>query len=163
MTMVYGFAAPLSAWIWLFPATLLVHLVEEYVGGVAFADSPRGMRGINISRPLFVILTGAGLLLVVAGVAAAQRFGFSQLMLAILGIFVLINGISHTITTTLKAEYNPGVISGLLLWIPLGAMTLVRVKGNMDGQRFWTGIALGIISHAVVSLLARGKRKPGAA
>ncbi len=141
---------------WLYPTTLLAHLAEEYWAGVVLADSPQKMRGVNLTPRRFLALTGLGTVLVLAGIVIAQRFHFPQLMLIILGTFVLINGLSHTITGALKAEYNPGVVTGLLLWIPLGALTLLCLKSNMLWQRYWTGIAIGIAIHAVVSALARG-------
>lgn len=141
---------------WLYPVTLLLHLAEEYWAGVALADSPQKMRGVNLTPAWFLLLTGSGTALVIAGIIIAQRFGFPQMMLVILGIFVLINGISHTLTVALKAQYNPGVVTGLLLWVPLGALTLSRMKGTMIWQRYWAGIAIGIAIHAVVSILARG-------
>lgn len=141
---------------WLYPVTLLIHLAEEYWAGVALSDSPQKMRGVNLTPARFLALTGLGTVLVLAGIIIAQQFGFPQLMLAILGIFVLINGLSHTITGALKAQYNPGIVTGLLLWIPLGALTLSRLKTTMTWQRYLAGIAIGIAIHAIVSILARG-------
>jgi hypothetical protein len=140
---------------WLFPATLLLHLIEEYWGGTALSNSPDKMRGVNLAPAQFLALTGFGLALMIAGIILALRFGFPQLLLVILGIFVLINGLSHTLTSVLKAEYNPGVISGLLIWIPLGVVTLIGLKDSMTGHRYWMGTAIGIGIHAVVSTLAR--------
>lgn len=141
---------------WLYPATLLAHLAEEYWAGRALADSPQSIKGVNLTPARFLGLTGLGTMLVVAGIVIAQRFHFPQMMLVILGIFVLINGISHTITSMLKAQYNPGVVTGLLLWVPLGALTISRLKSTVIWQRYWTGIAIGIAIHVVVSILARG-------
>ncbi len=142
---------------WLYPLTLVAHLAEEYFGGVRLADSPQTMKGVNLTRAQFLALTGFGVVLVLIGIILARSFGFTQLLLVILGTFILINGTSHAITSWLKAEYNPGVATGLLLWIPLGAVTLVHLKSSMSGQRYWTGIVTGIAIHAIVSLLARGK------
>ena len=141
---------------WLYPVTLLLHLAEEYWAGVALSDSPQKMRGVNLTPTRFLALTGLGTMLVVAGIVIAQRFRFPQMMLVILGIFVLINGLSHTITSMLKAQYNPGVVTGLLLWVPLGALTISGLKNTVIWQRYWTGIAIGIAIHVVVSILARG-------
>jgi len=144
---------------WLHPLTLVVHLAEEYFGGVMLADSPQTMKGVGLTRARFLALTGLGVALVIIGIILARLFGFTQLLLVILGTFILINGTSHAITSWLKAEYNPGVATGLLLWIPLGAVTLVYLKSSMSWQRFLTGIVIGIAIHAIVSLMARGKRQ----
>lgn len=144
---------------WLYPLTLLAHLAEEYYGGVMLADSPQTMKGVGLTRARFLALTGLGVALVLTGIILARSFGFTQLLLVILGIFILINGTSHTITSWLKAEYNPGVATGLLLWVPLGAVTLACLKSNMSWQRYLTGIVTGIAIHVIVSWLARGKRQ----
>ncbi len=142
---------------WLYPLTLLAHLAEEYCGGVRLADSPHTMKGVGLTRKRFLALTGLGVVLVVIGIILARLLGFTQLLLVILGTFVLINGTSHTITSWFKATYNPGIATGLLLWIPLGAVTLVYLKNSMSWQRYWTGVMTGIAIHAIVSLLASGK------
>ncbi len=144
---------------WLHPLTLVVHLAEEYFGGVMLADSPQTMKGVGLTRARFLALTGLGVALVIIGIILARSFGFTQLLLVILGTFVLINGTSHAITSWRKAEYNPGVATGVLLWIPLGALTLVYLKSSMSWQRYWTGILIGIAIHAIVSWLAHGKRQ----
>ncbi|HKC64121.1 MAG TPA: hypothetical protein VKB86_10805, partial [Pyrinomonadaceae bacterium] len=62
-----------SSWLWLFPPTYLLHIIEERWG----VGAPHG---INLSLKAFVILTGAGLMLMLVGVILAVRLGFTQFL-----------------------------------------------------------------------------------
>ena len=141
---------------WLFPATLLVHITEEYWGGLAFSSSPSSMRGVNLTPTNFLLLTGLAWALMVTGIFLARKFNFPELFLVLLGTIVLINGLSHTISSVVGAEYNPGLISGVLVWIPLGGVTLALMKRRMGSRRYWFGVMAGAAIHGVVSLLALG-------
>lgn len=146
-------------WPWLFPATYLVHIAEEYRGGAGFSAYSAQERGINFPPRRFLFLTGLGGLLMAGGIILAQSLKFPRLLLVMLGTVVLINGLSHLLTSILKAKYNPGLISGVLLWLPLGAVTLFSLRPSMTARRYVLAVAVGVASHAVVSWLAsRGGR-----
>ena len=140
--------------LWLFPATYLVHIAEEYWGGEGYSSYLARMRGANLPPTKFLIMNGVALALMVAGIFVSRRFKFPQLLLVCLGTVVLVNGLSHTINGLVTTAYNPGLISGMLVWIPLGTLSLLRVKGTMRTRRYLTGMAIGVSVHAVVTLLA---------
>jgi membrane-bound ClpP family serine protease len=140
----------------LFPFTLLVHIAEEYWGGIAFATAPSQMDGANLMPSQFLLLTGVGVVLMLIGLILARIFGFSRFLMIILGAIVLINGTTHTISSAVTQAYNPGTISGLLIWIPLGIVTLMRLKKNMQRRRYYTGLMIGAGIHAIISAIAIG-------
>src|SRR5947209_13504675 len=121
------FSAVDTLWPWLFPSTYLLHIAEEFWGGEGYSAHIAKTRGVSLTAPRFFFLTGLGCLLMIAGIVIADRFHFSQLLLVILAAVVLVNGLSHTITAARTAKYNPGLWTGILLWIPLGALTLLRL------------------------------------
>ena len=143
-------------WSWLFPVAVLVHIIEEYWGGVAFAASPSEMRGVSLRPAQFLILTAIGLGLLTVGVVLAHRLKFQQWLMVCLGTIVSINGLTHTASSVFKAEYNPGLISGVLIFIPLGVVTLLGLRRAMRRRRYYAALAAGIAIHGVISLLARG-------
>ncbi len=143
-----------AVWVWLFPVTFLAHIVEEYCGGEGYSQYLSRERGVDLPPRRFLVLTGIGLTLMVAGVLLAQRLGCPELLLVCLGTVVLVNGLSHTINTAVTGAYNPGLITGMLLWIPLGSVTLLHLIGSMHTGRYLSGVGVGIAIHAVVSLLA---------
>jgi hypothetical protein len=148
------FSAAGTLWPWLFPFTYLLHIAEEFWGGEGYSAHVAKAKGVSLTSLRFFFLTGVGALLMVAGIVIAQRLHFLQLLLVILATVVLVNGLSHALTAGRTARYNPGLWTGILLWIPLGTLTLLSLKGSMSGGRFLTGLAIGAGIQVVVSLLS---------
>lgn len=146
--------------LWLFPATYLIHIAEEYWVGGGFSAYIARVRNVNLPPSTFLLMNGIGLALMILGVLLARRFSFTQWLLACFGMITLGNGLSHTINSVVSREYNPGLISGLLIWIPLGLAALVYVKGQMPRRRFWTALAIGIVILLIVALLALSGGNP---
>jgi hypothetical protein len=155
----FNFNISTLIWPGLFPATYVLHLVEEYWGGEGHAANLARTRGVTFSSLRFVLLTGLGLFLMVLGLVLAYRFDFPQTMLVILGTAFLLNGLSHVITSIANFSYNPGLISGVLLWMPLGAITLLQLMGSMTGARYLmaVGIGAGIQATALVVTFSGGQ------
>lgn len=142
-------------WPWLFPVAYLTHLAEEYVGGGAlYITALTKLKGLNLTPREFLIISSVALLLLILGIILSQKFKFPEWFLVCLGTILLINGFIHAITTLLTVNYNPGVITGILIFIPLGIITLIRLKMRMSGRRYLMAIAVGIVIHGVVTLLA---------
>jgi hypothetical protein len=145
-----------SLWPWLFPSAYFIHLIEEYLGGGAlYGTSPARLKSINLTPRQFLIVNGIALLLMILGISLSRKFKFPEWLLVCLGTVVLINGLSHTVSSLAMAGYNPGLITGLLLFIPLGAITLIRLKTRMNVLRYCIAMVVGIAVHGIVSLLAR--------
>lgn len=141
-------------WPWLFPSTYLLHIAEEYWGGDGYSAYLSKTKGVDLPSGRFLLMTGAGLVLMLAGVPLAYTFRFPQLLMVILGTAFLVNGMSHTISGMVTGRYNPGLLSGMLIWIPLGILTLVQLKETMSAARYLTGVAVGVAIQVVVSLLS---------
>ncbi len=148
-----------AIWAWLFPITYLAHVSEEYFAGVALARSPNHIRGANLTLTQFLILNGFALALLLSGIILSRRFNFRQWLLICLGTIVLVNGSFHVIGAVRIAGYNPGLISGALVWIPLGAAVLIYLKKRMQPNRYWAALAVGIGINVAILLLARGGRR----
>ena len=151
---------PVSAlWLWLFPVTYLIHIAEEYWGGEGYSAYLFRLRGVHLSPARFLVLQALGVVLIVVGVILSQQFRFSRFMLVILGALVLSNGITHTVTAVRHGGYGPGVVSCLLIWIPLGLVTLFRLLGQMTTARYVTAVTIGFAINGLVALIAlRGGR-----
>ena len=80
-------------------------------------------------------------------------------LLVSFGTVVLINGLVHAVASVLTMSYSPGLVSGLLLFVPLGAVTLLRAKKNVNRRTLRAGIIVGFLMHMVVVLLAFGFAK----
>ena len=144
---------------WLFPFTYLIHIAEEYWGGEGYSAYLFRLRGVQLSPTRFLVFQSLGVVLIVVGVILSQHFKFPRFMLGMLGALVLCNGITHAVTALRHGGYGPGLISCLLIWIPLGLVTLVRLYGQMSPVRYVVAAAIGFAINAIVGLIAlRGGR-----
>jgi hypothetical protein len=71
----------------------------------------------------------------------------------ILGTVVLINGLSHLVTSSYYREYGPGLISGVLIWIPFGLATLIRFRNSMRTSRYWLYLGIGVGINAAIAVI----------
>ncbi len=149
----------IAFWLWLFPATYLIHIADEYWTGGGYSAYLLKTRGVTLPPTRFLLLQGLGVVLMTVGVTLASRLNFPRMMAVILGATVLVNGITHTTTSVVHRGYGPGLLSSLLIWIPLGALTLFRLRGNMSVSRYWVGVIIGLAVNGLVGVLTmRGGR-----
>src|SRR5215207_1325413 len=128
----------------LFPLTYLIHVAEEFLAGVALATSPSKIRGANLTPTQFLILNGVAVLLIIAGMFISHRLKFRPWLMVCLGMVVLINGLFHVAAGLRIAGYNPGLISGLFIWMPLGIITLICLRKRVRPGKYWAAMAIGV-------------------
>ena len=146
-------------WPWVFMIIFVVHLTEEFWAGVSLSADPNRIRGANLTPAQFIILTGFGVLLMTLGLIIAKRFSFLEWIMVCLGAIIFVNGLVHIFGSMRLVRYTPGLITGILLFIPLGAVTLLSLKGNMSARRYWLAFSVGILIHIAVLFLARNGGK----
>ena len=145
--------------LWIHFATLLLHQYEEYV-------FPGGFK--KFYNKIFKIrLTNSGIIFVNVILAWTAYF-FSAffhdkllwLTFGLLGITVL-NGLLHTVMFLLFRKYNPGLITSILLFIPLGAYIAFKVFKIISNTElvmsllvFFAGISLVPFSILFTSKLS---------
>ena len=143
-----------AAVLWLFPLTYIAHLAEELWAGEGFPVWIARVRGTSMPLDTFLTLNGFGLALMIAGVVLSPRGPvFAWIPIAMAGI-VLMNGLLHALATIGMGVYSPGVVTGVLLWIPLGGYTLARARRVASPRTWRIGWMAAVGAHAVVSALA---------
>ena len=147
----------IGSWAWLFPASYLIHIAEEYWGG--FPMWIARFWGVESSSSNFLSWNGGALVMMVVGVVLVLRTKSYRWLLVSFGTVVLINGLVHAGASVVTRSYSPGLISGLLLFVPLGAVTLLRAKKSVNRRTLRAGIIVGVLMHGVVVLLAFGFAK----
>lgn len=154
---------PSAIWMWSFPITYLIHLAEEYWGGEGYCAYLYRLRGVRLSAGRFLFFQGLGIVLIVIGIFVSLHLRWPRFFLAIVGALVLSNGITHTVTALRHGGYGPGLVSCLLLWIPLGLVTLFALFGEMPAGRLALAVSIGVAIQATVALIAMrgGKIKRG--
>jgi len=143
-----------TLWSWLFPITYLLHIAEEYWGGEGYSAYLLRLRGVQLSPTRFLLVQAIGLSLMMVGIILARRLQFPNLLSVILGALVLVNGLTHTILSIAHTEYVPGLITSILLWIPLGSGTIMGLRRTMRATRYWCCIALGVAVNGIIELVA---------
>lgn len=147
---------PLTAaglWTLLFPLTYAVHIAEEYWVGETFYRWVSRIASVDLSREEFLVLNAVAMLIMIVGVIVANVTPV-RLPIAALATVTAMNGTLHVFGTLVSRSYSPGVISGVLLWIPLGVYALRRTHATLPRVEFYAGVTLGFAAHGLVSWLA---------
>jgi hypothetical protein len=142
-----------GAWTALFPLTYCIHVAEEYWGGESFYGWVSRLWQIDFSREEFVALNAAAMIVMISATLAAN-FTAARWPIAALGCITAFNGALHAVASIVTATYSPGVISGVLIWLPLGGYALWRCWSVLSKLEYFGAIGAGLFAHAVVSALA---------
>ena len=148
---------PVEKWVrcgWLFPATYCVHILEEWRGGEGFPAWFSRVMGAELSVERFLALNAYALAGMTLGVVLAMFFRQMRWLLVGFGAVVFVNALAHLAASAATRSYSPGAVSGVLLWLPLGAWTLAAGRRGLSRRDFGVGLAVGILMHACVTLLA---------
>jgi hypothetical protein len=142
-----------TRWAWLFPVSYLLHLIEEYGGGEGFPRWISRVASVNFTEQDFLTLNAFGLGLMTVGALLSMKNAWYWLWLALGGV-VLLNGALHVVFSLLTWSYSPGLLSGLLIWLPLGAITWYVGWQQATRRSLVIGACLALGLHGIVSLLA---------
>ena len=142
-----------SAWATLFPVTYLVHIAEEYLCGGGFPQYMVKYYHEEMTEARFVILQLIGLIAMILGLWLSARLRFPKTMLVIMASVVAMNGAVHLIRSAANVRYEPGLITGLALWLPLGLTTVYLNRAEMSSARLIFSIAIGLAISGLVELI----------
>jgi hypothetical protein len=142
-----------GAWIWLFPTAYLVHLAEEFWSPPTFYVWASRFAGIDFTARVFLATNTLFAALMIVAVALIRRGTWPPWVVLALATVVALNGLLHLLGTALSRSYSPGLLSGLLLYLPLGAATLVRGTRQLGTGAVQRGVAAGIAVHALVPVV----------
>jgi hypothetical protein len=151
-----SFGSSVGNWVWLFPITYSFHIGEEYWGGEGFPRWISRIAGAHLTENAFLRLNFIGIVLMIAGLLLLKRGVRWRWTLSTLGTVVLLNGTLHLIGSILTRSYSPGVLTGLLCWVPLGGFTLCFEWRNAPRWAFQTGILSALCTTVLILFLARG-------
>ena len=146
-------------WLSLFPLTYIFHIADEYWSGDGYSIHLFNNYGVELSPSRFIVLQALGLTLMVVGIVLAVAFGFPNTLLAILSGVVFVNSLIHIFRSMSLGHAEPGLTTSLLLWFPLGFLTLLLIRDNMSFWRLCFAFGAGALICGLVELIAqRGGR-----
>src|SRR5215216_5327615 len=131
-------------WATLFPVTYLLHIAEEFYGNGGFPQYMLKYYQVELTEARFLKLQLIGVILMIIGLWLSARLRFPRMMLVILASVVLTNAASHLIRSAANARYEPGLITGVALWMPLGLITIYLNRTEMSSRRLIFSIAIGL-------------------
>ncbi|HTP29809.1 MAG TPA: HXXEE domain-containing protein [Anaeromyxobacteraceae bacterium] len=140
---------------WLFPLTYALHIAEEFWGREGFHRWIARVSGRTASPLVFWVLNVTCLALMVLAIAANARRPRAWVLPA-LATVVIVNGAGHALGTAITGIYSPGLVTGTVLWIPLGVGTLVVERRRVGARALGVGIVAGLLVHAAVVAVAAG-------
>jgi uncharacterized membrane protein HdeD (DUF308 family) len=142
-----------QTWLWAFPLSYVLHIVEETFAGEGFYRWIARINRRRMPRPAFLRANAALLTLMVVVVALSWRGSAAPTVGAALGTITLANGVGHLVGTLAARAYSPGLISGLFLWVPLGTLAVASTRGPASPTAWAAGVLLGLLVTALVAAL----------
>lgn len=117
-------------------------------------------RGAEVLTPaaVFVINIGAVWLLGVIVVYLAWRVGDGPGLIAV--YLMLINAAVHIVGALRSRSYNPGLITAVVLFLPVGfyAFWRIQASGEAAATDHAVGLGIGVAVHALIVLYAARRR-----
>jgi hypothetical protein len=138
-----------GSWIWLFPATMALHVAEEAWTGETFPAWISRVAGVDLSLGEFLVLNAVALGVVVTATILARSQAWA---VAALGTAMATNVAFHLGGALLTGSRSPGLATGIILWVPLATLALVHVARRARRRDLALGVAVGFAAHAMVSL-----------
>jgi hypothetical protein len=139
----------------LFVAVYLLHIVEEYWGGEGFSAWSKRATGADLSIVEFWILQLIVLTLMGVGLFLYTHYPKMRWIFSALATAIILNAITHTVSTFLFQSYSPGLISGILLFLPVGSLILFHERSHTPARHVRGGIIAGFVILGLVILIAR--------
>jgi hypothetical protein len=138
--------------LWLFVPAYMVHMTEEWFTG--FPASVARFAGRPLPDPAFLVINAVALALMIWAVRAATRSEDNGWMGIAIATIVLINTAFHSVGAIIMRSYAPGLVSAVVLYIPLGSLAMIRAFDHAPSAQVSRGIIMGVVVHAAVVVAA---------
>jgi hypothetical protein len=130
-----------------------IHQLEEYFGG--FLEWYPMIMNAKLSSEDFILINTIALLITVF-FAMMYSLGIrNNFIFVVIGSLFFVNGIVHLMATIFSWSYSPGVISGLVIFLPLGRLIYHRIYPQLPENQRIPSILIGILLLFTVSMIAR--------
>ncbi len=137
----------------LFPCTYLIHIAEELWCGERFFNWLNRVAGAKMTEHSFLLLNGIFLLIMlIASITAIYRR--DHRIVLILASIISVNTLLHALGSVATKSYSPGLVSALLLWMPLAVWAFYKENQFVSKRNKIVAVTIGIGAHIIVSILA---------
>ncbi len=137
---------PMSAAVMLYPGVYLVHLIDERYYGIGTADFATQYFGIYFTNEAWWAVNVPSLMMLTATATLVARQVWPRWLAVALATHLALHGLMRVPTSAWTLTIAPGLISGLLLCLPLSVITLLWGWSALPRTQFRNGILVGIAS-----------------
>ena len=146
------FPAPV---LWAFPPVYLVHLLDERFWGVGTANWATAHGPLYFTNYAWLWVNIPSMLALALVVVLVARGAVAEWAVVSLGVHLLLHAVMRIGGTLVFASVSPGLISGVLLCLPLGVWSMARGYRQLSNPALRAGVIAGILSfqplwHAVL-------------
>jgi hypothetical protein len=139
-----------GALLWLFPPAYLAHLAEELWAGPGFPEWFAAIAGASLPLRAFAAINAVAFALLIAGIRVAVKRECAGWIAIAVATIVFLNALLHVAGSVLTGTYSPGLITGVILYLPLGQLLLIRGLHQVEPLRFTRGVIAGVAIHTAV-------------
>jgi hypothetical protein len=141
-------------WLLVLPLSYLLHLGEEWWGGEGFATWIARIVGSPVSTTRFIVLNSI-LWPLFCGLTVISIFRPKLAWFpTTFATLVLINAALHVLGSLTTFTYSPGLITGVLLFLPAGLAALLSGRRSLPASTFTLAACFGALIHGLVIVIA---------
>jgi len=145
--------------LWPFAPAYAIHVAEEWFAG--FPDWAARIAGRPIPGTAFIAINAVAMVLLLAAIRAATRDERQGWMAVGIATIVLVNTAAHAVGAVMTQSYAPGLISAVVLYVPLGSLTMARAFDQAPRAQLARGVIAGLLIHAIVFIVALASTRLG--
>ena len=140
--------------VWLIPIAYLFHLIEEYYANVGFSKWFSTIFNADLSTSDFIIINviAFSIVLIIAILYSLNKI--DNLIIAVLGLLLFINGIVHAAASLLLITYSPGTITGIFLYIPIGFLIFKVIFPLLEERHKFYSIISAVTLQIIIAVIA---------
>jgi hypothetical protein len=138
--------------LWPFVPAFAIHVAEEWFGG--FTRWAVQITGEAIPGAAFLGINAIAIAVMVVAIRAAARSEANGWLAVTIATIALINTVSHAAGAVFTQSYAPGLISAVVLYVPLGSVTMVRAMDQAPRGTVARGVIAGALLHGLVFVVA---------
>lgn len=136
------------------PLFYSIHIIEEWIGG--FPEWLAMVVGSPLPRPAFIVINAVALIVMILAARATTKREANGWMGIAIATILLVNGLLHILGSVATTSYSPGLFTGIVLYLPISQLALLRAWTQAHGSMFVRGVVTGIVLHALVFAVAVG-------
>jgi len=134
------------------PILFGLHVAEEFFFG--FMPWHVNLFNSNLSNTDFLIINGCAFFIIDAnGMLHVIKKG-SNYFTAVIGTLFLINGIIHILISAVSTSYSPGTFTGIMLYLPLGIITIKQILPLLPEHKRKNVIMTSILIQIGIAVIA---------